>query len=86
MFVDPIPYLQVGTSGITTKGFDLATLGRVVEAVAADSATRVVLRIPAHRLNERFRVTILNDSDQQDVPRRRLARYRVWQGRRNSAN
>jgi pimeloyl-ACP methyl ester carboxylesterase len=45
-----------------TETAKLATLGRPVKAVAADSAARVVLRIPANTANQNLTVSLLEDN------------------------
>jgi pimeloyl-ACP methyl ester carboxylesterase len=70
-FVDPVslldengkvlyPGLQTG-NGITSNSALLGTSGRVVTAIAADSAARVVLRIPAQYVGQNFNLTLVDD-------------------------
>jgi len=66
MFIDPVPDLQTSDgSGITANKAILGdnTKGIPVQAVAADSASRVVLRIPACRKDKTLKVTVLNTND-----------------------
>ena len=59
-FLDPVPDLLDGNAIITAPSV-LATLGTQVWGIAADGAARVVLRIPAHNVGERFQVTLSDD-------------------------
>lgn len=63
MFIDPVPDLQrPDGSGITTNQAILgdSTKGTPVQGAAADSASRVVLRIPACKKGKTLQVTVLN--------------------------
>ena len=61
--VDPVPALLNGNRLVAaTETAKLATLGRPVKAVAADSAARVVLRIPANTANQNLTVSLLEDN------------------------
>jgi pimeloyl-ACP methyl ester carboxylesterase len=60
--VDPVPDLLVGAS-ITTDEAELATVGRLVQGVAADGVARVVVRIPASMPAQQFTVRLLNDRE-----------------------
>ena len=61
--VDPVPELQNGNQ-LLTNPETLATLGTLVTGVAADSASRVVLRIRATQPGQRVILTLLNDQNQ----------------------
>lgn len=65
VFLDPVPDLQTG-SAVTTDGGRLTTLGRAVTGIAADSAARVVLRIPARKSGDSFQGTVSDDRGFQD--------------------
>ena len=58
--LDPVPSLLKGAS-VTTNANVLASKGRVVEGTAADSASELVLRIPATSVGEQFTITVIND-------------------------
>lgn len=61
-FLDPVPDLQTEDGKDVTDNKDiLGTMGTPVKAVAADSAARVVLRIPACRVNQKLTLTLLKD-------------------------
>ena len=64
--LDPVPSLLKGAA-VTTSVNTLATKGRVVEGTAADSASELVLRIPAGSIGEQFTVTVLNDQGEQSI-------------------
>jgi len=59
-FLDPVPALLNGAK-VTTNVNILATKGRVVQGVGADSATQMVIRIPANSAGEKFTLTVIND-------------------------
>lgn len=61
-FVDPVPDLinQAGT-GIVTDGDRLAAKKDTVSGVAADSAARLLIRIYAHVVGERFTIELKSD-------------------------
>jgi len=62
-FRRPVPALLNGNRLVAaTETAKLATLGRPVKAVAADSAARVVLRIPANTANQNLTVSLLEDN------------------------
>lgn len=58
--LDPVPSLLKG-SAVTTNPNVLASKGRIVEGTAADSASELVLRIPANSAGEQFTITVIND-------------------------
>lgn len=58
--LDPVPALLKGAA-VTTNVNTLASKGRVVEGTAADSASELVLRIPANSVGEQFTITVIND-------------------------
>lgn len=64
--VDPVPDLLSGAAVRQLNSPDdaqiLATKGQVVQGVAADGVTEVVVRIPAVNVGDQFTVTVLNDS------------------------
>jgi pimeloyl-ACP methyl ester carboxylesterase len=62
--LDPVPTLLSG-SAVTTNVNVLASGGRAVQGVAADTATEVVLRVPANSVGEQFTFTVINDQGQQ---------------------
>lgn len=62
--LDPVPALLKGAA-VTTNVNVLAGKGRIVEGAAADSATELVLRIPAASVGEQFTITVINDQGQQ---------------------
>src|SRR5215469_17490039 len=64
--LDPVPSLLNG-SAVTTNVNVLASKGRVVEGTAADSASELVLRIPANSAGEQFTITVINDQGQQST-------------------
>jgi pimeloyl-ACP methyl ester carboxylesterase len=64
--LDPVPSLLSG-SAVTTNVNVLASKGRVVEGTAADSASELVLRIPANAVGEQFTITVINDQGQQST-------------------
>jgi pimeloyl-ACP methyl ester carboxylesterase len=61
--VDPVPALLNGNA-LVTDPESLATLGTVVSGVAADSAARVLLRIPAAAVGDNLTITVINDQTQ----------------------
>ncbi|MGO9131967.1 MAG: lipase family alpha/beta hydrolase [Bryobacteraceae bacterium] len=64
-FVDPVPDLQNGNA--LAAGADvLATRGIPVTAIAAEDAARVVVRIPAHQVNEILNVSLVSCSGRFD--------------------
>lgn len=68
--VDPVPDLLSGPAVRPLNSPDdahiLATKGQVVQGVAADGVTEVVVRIPAVNVGDQFTVTILNDQNGQE--------------------
>ena len=64
--LDPVPSLLNG-SAVTTNVNVLASKGRIVEGTAADSASELVLRIPANSVGEQFTITVINDQGQQST-------------------
>jgi len=64
--LDPVPTLLKG-SAVTTNANTLATKGRLVEGTAADSASELVLRIPANSVGEQFTLTVVNDQGTQST-------------------
>ena len=64
--LDPVPALLKGAA-VTTNANTLATKGRVVEGTAADSASELVLRIPANSVGEQFTLTVINDQSVQST-------------------
>ena len=64
--LDPVPSLLKG-SAVTTNVNVLASKGRIVEGTSADSASELVLRIPANVVGEQFTITVLNDQGQQST-------------------
>lgn len=58
--VDPVPDL-LDEGGVTDEADDLASMGRLVQGVAADGVARVVVRIPATTAGQQFTVRVLND-------------------------
>jgi hypothetical protein len=58
---DPVPELLTDSGSIVTSPEILATSGLPVLALAADRATRVVVRMGANRAGENLRLSILND-------------------------
>lgn len=64
--LDPVPSLLNGPM-VTNNPNTLATKGRVVQGIAADSATQVVLRVPANSVGEQFAFTVINDQGQQST-------------------
>lgn len=60
-FVDPVPDL-LAVNDLTTSPWDLANYGTQVWAVAADSAARVVLRIPVSTVGQVVTVTVLDEN------------------------
>ncbi len=68
-FLDPVTDLQdPATGNITMDPETLATAGREVSAAAADSATFVVLRIPAQNVGDTVTVTLLDENNQTPNP------------------
>jgi pimeloyl-ACP methyl ester carboxylesterase len=63
VFVDPVPALVQGTA-INQTPDALATLGTVVQGVAADGVATVVLRITTANVGDTISLTLLNDSQQ----------------------
>ncbi|HTU47121.1 MAG TPA: hypothetical protein VMF91_18815 [Bryobacteraceae bacterium] len=64
--VDPVPDLvNAAGTGVVTDTETLSEYGTPIEGVAADSASLVVLRIPAQSAGEQFTVQLIND---QGVP------------------
>lgn len=61
--IDPVPGLLNGNT-LVTDPESLATLGTVVSGAAADSAARVVLRIPAATAGDNLTITVMNDQGQ----------------------
>lgn len=65
--VDPVPDLLSGPAVISLTSpvgaQTLASKGQVVQGVAADGVTEVVVRIPAVNVGDQFTLTILNDQD-----------------------
>jgi pimeloyl-ACP methyl ester carboxylesterase len=64
--LDPVPSLLKGAA-VTTNVNTLATKGRVVDGTAADSASELVLRIPANAAGEQFTIVVLNDQGAQST-------------------
>lgn len=64
--LDPVPSLLNG-SAVTTNVNVLANKGRAVQGTAADSASEVVLRIPANSVGEQFTITVIDDQGQQST-------------------
>ena len=64
--LDPVSSLLKG-SAVTTNVNVLASKGRAVEGTAADSASELVLRIPANSVGEEFTITVINDEGQQSA-------------------
>ena len=64
--LDPVPTLLKG-SAVTTNLNTLATKGRLVEGTAADSASELVLRVPANSVGEQFTITVMNDQGVQST-------------------
>jgi probable HAF family extracellular repeat protein len=58
--VDPVPDL-LDEGGVTDEADNLASMGRLVQGVAADGVARVVLRIPAQSAGQQFTVRLVND-------------------------
>ena len=58
-FLDPVPNLQAGYA-ITTSSLALTSQGSPVNAIAAEGAARVVLRIPAQNQGDTLLVTVSN--------------------------
>src|SRR5215472_5513572 len=65
-FLDPVPNLLNGAQ-VTTDYETLASKGRTVSGVSADSATQMVLRITAASVGEQFTITVINDQGQQST-------------------
>jgi hypothetical protein len=64
--VDPVPDLvNPSGDGVVTDAETLATYGTPVTGVAADSATRVVFRVPTNSVGERLTFQLLNDQGGQ---------------------
>jgi hypothetical protein len=61
--VDPLPELQKKT-GIATDAETLARFGTPVLGIAADRATRGIIRVLTDRAGERIRLRVLNDQGQ----------------------
>ncbi|HKF03308.1 MAG TPA: hypothetical protein VKB49_13400, partial [Candidatus Sulfotelmatobacter sp.] len=64
--LDPVPSLLNGAA-VTTNVNVLASKGRLVQGTAADSASELVLRIPANAVGEQFTITVINDQGQQST-------------------
>ncbi len=64
--LDPVPSLLKGAA-VTTNANVLASKGRVVEGTAADSASELVIRIPANSVGEQFTITVINDQSEQST-------------------
>lgn len=64
--LDPVPSLLKGAA-VTTNLNTLASKGRIVEGTAADSASELVLRIPANAVGEQFTITVINDQGAQST-------------------
>jgi hypothetical protein len=64
--LDPVPALLSGPM-VTNNVNALASKGRPVQGVAADSVTEVVLRVPANSVGEQFTFTVFNDQGQQST-------------------
>ena len=64
--LDPVPALLNGPA-VTTNVNVLASKGRLVEGTAADSASELVLRIPANSVGEQFTITVVNDQGVQST-------------------
>ena len=64
--LDPVPSLLKGAA-VTTNVNVLASKGRLVEGTAADSASELVLRIPASSVSEQFTITVVNDQGGQST-------------------
>jgi len=64
--LDPVSSLLKGAA-VTTNVNTLASKGRVVEGTAADSASELVLRIPANSVGEQFTITVINDQGDQST-------------------
>ena len=64
--LDPVPSLLNGAA-VTTSVNVLASKGRLVQGTAADSASELVLRIPANAVGEQFTITVINDQGQQST-------------------
>jgi len=62
--VDPVPDLITG-NGISSDPTSLASLGRPVSGVAADGASRLVLRALAASVGDTVTLTLFNDQDAQ---------------------
>src|SRR5262249_8157224 len=58
--VDPVPDLLSGQA-VTSDSAVLAIAGRVVQGVAADGVTQVVLRIPARSVGDQVSLTVMHD-------------------------
>lgn len=69
--VDPVPNLLLGSAvrpvNTTTDAQILATQGRIVQGVAADGVTEVVVEIPANNVGDQFTLTVLNDASQAET-------------------
>jgi pimeloyl-ACP methyl ester carboxylesterase len=65
-FLDPVNALQNGNA-ILTDPATLATLGKPVIAIAADSASRVVLRIRAGTVGDKIDITLNGDGSLSTV-------------------
>ena len=67
-FLDPVPDLQDASGNLKTDAPSLATYGRKISAVAADSAARVVLRIAARVASDGVQVTLLDENGNAGQP------------------
>src|SRR5712692_8469221 len=66
--VDPVPDVLAGPSvANNTLLQSLGLFGRVVDGVAADGVTQVLVRIPANHVGDQFTITLLNDAQQVSV-------------------
>lgn len=64
--VDPVPVL-VNSSGIGKNTDAAATKGNIVQAVAADGVSQLLIRIPAIGVGQNFTVTLYNDEGDQST-------------------
>jgi uncharacterized membrane protein len=61
-FADPVPALiPQGTTRITTANETLASEGRIVQGIAADGVTQVVVKIPAASQGQSITVTLVKN-------------------------
>jgi pimeloyl-ACP methyl ester carboxylesterase len=60
VLLDPVPSLLSGPA-VTTFSYDLADEGTIVQGVAADGVTQLVLRVPDASGGDQVQFTLLND-------------------------